>query len=65
VILPRVSSFASTSVTTASNVSPAGGYQFFGEVDIDGHSGELTVRLREQDGTVLFTRVLQPGRVGQ
>ncbi|MFF0730082.1 alkaline phosphatase D family protein [Streptomyces chartreusis] len=50
---------------TAANVSPAGGYQFFGEVDIDGHSGELTVRLREQDGTVLFTQVLQPGRVGQ
>ncbi|MBK3635134.1 alkaline phosphatase D family protein [Streptomyces sp. MBT97] len=50
---------------TASNVSPAGGYQFFGEVDIDGASGELTVRLREQDGTVLFTQVLQPGRVGQ
>ncbi|MFF3500746.1 alkaline phosphatase D family protein [Streptomyces sp. NPDC003247] len=50
---------------TASNVSPAEGYQFFGEVDIDGDSGELTVRLREQDGTVLFTKVLQPGRVGQ
>ncbi|MFG2447814.1 alkaline phosphatase D family protein [Streptomyces sp. NPDC048512] len=50
---------------TASNVSPAGGYQFFGEVDIDGGSGELTVRLREQDGTVLFTQRLQPGRVGQ
>ncbi|WP_371658452.1 alkaline phosphatase [Streptomyces sp. NBC_00280] len=50
---------------TAANVSPAGGYQFFGEVDIDGDSGELTVRLREQDGTVLFTKVLQPGRVGQ
>lgn len=50
---------------TASNVSPAGGYQFFGEVTIDGDSGELTVRLREQDGTVLFTKVLQPGRVGQ
>ncbi|MEV6616290.1 alkaline phosphatase D family protein [Streptomyces sp. NPDC051051] len=50
---------------TAANVSPAGGYQFFGEVDIDGESGELTVRLREQDGTVLFTKVLQPGRVGQ
>ncbi|MFB8244990.1 alkaline phosphatase D family protein [Streptomyces sp. NPDC055952] len=47
------------------NVSPAGGYQFFGEVAIDGHSGELTVRLREQDGAVLFTKVLQPGRVGQ
>jgi alkaline phosphatase D len=50
---------------TVANVSPAEGYQFFGEVDIDGHSGELTVRLREQDGTVLFTRTLQPGRVGQ
>ncbi|MFF6996542.1 alkaline phosphatase D family protein [Streptomyces sp. NPDC008313] len=48
-----------------SNVSPADGYQFFGEVDIDGDSGELTVRLREQDGSVLFTKVLQPGRVGQ
>ncbi|MGM9441653.1 alkaline phosphatase D family protein, partial [Streptomyces murinus] len=50
---------------TASDVSPAEGYQFFGEVDIDGASGELTVRLREYDGTVLFTRTLQPGRVGQ
>ncbi|MEU4657103.1 alkaline phosphatase D family protein [Streptomyces sp. NPDC023723] len=50
---------------TASNVSPAEGYQFFGEVDIDGDSAEMTVRLREQDGTVLFTKVLQPGRVGQ
>ncbi|MFC8101332.1 alkaline phosphatase D family protein [Streptomyces sp. NPDC057363] len=50
---------------TASNVSPADGYQFFGEVQIDGDSAEMTVRLREQDGTVLFTQVLQPGRVGQ
>lgn len=39
--------------------------QFFGEVDIDGGSGELTVRLRAQGGTVLFTKVLQPGRTGQ
>ncbi|MBV2357228.1 alkaline phosphatase D family protein [Streptomyces sp. J2-1] len=50
---------------TASNVSPADGYQFFGEVDIDGGSGELTVRLREQDGSVLFTQTLRPGLVGQ
>ncbi|MFI8091622.1 alkaline phosphatase D family protein [Streptomyces sp. NPDC086080] len=50
---------------SASNVSPAGGFQFFGEVDIDGDSAELTVRLREQDGTVLFTKTLQPGLVGQ
>ncbi|MCT7354987.1 alkaline phosphatase D family protein [Streptomyces sp. 15-116A] len=50
---------------TASNVSPAEGYQFFGEVDIDGDSGELTVRMREQDGTVLFTKTLRPGLAGQ
>ncbi|WP_049576412.1 alkaline phosphatase D family protein [Streptomyces sp. SBT349] len=49
----------------ASNVSPAEGYQFFGEVDIDGGSGDLTVRLREVGGPVLFSRTLRPGRVGQ
>ncbi|GAA2479119.1 alkaline phosphatase D family protein [Streptomyces thermolineatus] len=47
------------------NVSPAGGFQFFGEAEIDGASGELTVRLRELGGAVLFTKVLQPGLVGQ
>ncbi|WP_406417378.1 alkaline phosphatase D family protein [Streptomyces sp. NBC_00842] len=47
------------------NVSPMESPQFFGEVDIDGDSGELTVRLRAQGGSVLFTTVLQPGRVGQ
>ncbi|MFF5727271.1 alkaline phosphatase D family protein [[Kitasatospora] papulosa] len=47
------------------NVSPMEQPQFFGEVDIDSGSGELTVRLRAQGGTVLFTKVLQPGRTGQ
>ncbi|MFI6938928.1 alkaline phosphatase D family protein [Streptomyces sp. NPDC050418] len=47
------------------NVSPLESPQYFGEVDIDGGSGELTVRLREDTGAVLFTKVLQPGRVGQ
>lgn len=47
------------------NVSPMESPQFFGEVDIDGGSGELTVRLRAQGGTVLFSKVLQPGRIGQ
>ncbi|MBB1243896.1 alkaline phosphatase D family protein [Streptomyces durbertensis] len=50
---------------TAANVPPSQGGQFYGQVDIDGDSGELTVRLREQGGAVLFTKVLQPGRVGQ
>ena len=47
------------------NVPPSEGGQYFGQVDIDGESGELTVRLREEGGAVLFTKVLQPGRVGQ
>ncbi|SCD62099.1 alkaline phosphatase D [Streptomyces sp. SolWspMP-sol7th] len=34
-------------------------------MSIDGHSGELTVRLREEGGRVLYTRVLRPGLVGQ
>ncbi|MER8000406.1 alkaline phosphatase D family protein [Streptomyces sp. NPDC095613] len=48
-----------------SNLSPMETPPLFGQVDIDGGSGELTVRLREQGGAVLFTKVLQPGRVGQ
>ncbi|MGW5677842.1 alkaline phosphatase D family protein [Streptomyces sp. NPDC003860] len=47
------------------NVSPMESPQYFGEVQIDGGSGELTVRLRAEGGTVLFSKVLQPGRVGQ
>ncbi|WP_030261373.1 alkaline phosphatase D family protein [Streptomyces violens] len=47
------------------NTSPAETPQYFGEIDIDGGSGELTVRLRQDSGEVLFSRTLQPGRVGQ
>ncbi|MFD1831057.1 MULTISPECIES: alkaline phosphatase D family protein [Streptomyces] len=47
------------------NVSPSEGYQFYGQVDIDGDSGDLTVRLREEGGAVLFTKTLRPGLVGQ
>ncbi|MFJ3835998.1 alkaline phosphatase D family protein [Streptomyces sp. NPDC090054] len=47
------------------NMSPAENPPYYGEVDIDGGSGELTVRLRRQGGGVLFTKVLRPGLVGQ
>ncbi|MFF3324849.1 alkaline phosphatase D family protein [Streptomyces sp. NPDC002889] len=47
------------------NVSPMESPQYFGEVAIDGDSGELTVRLRAEGNTVLFSKTLQPGRVGQ
>jgi len=43
------------------NTSPAEGSQFFGQVTIDAASREMTVRLRNLNGTVLFTQKLQPG----
>ncbi|MGH3390893.1 MAG: alkaline phosphatase D family protein, partial [Actinomadura sp.] len=46
----------------AANTSPADGFQFFGEVSIDAHSAVLTVRLRDLDGTVLYTVDLDPAR---
>ncbi|MFD0904539.1 alkaline phosphatase D family protein [Actinomadura sediminis] len=42
------------------NTSPAEGFQHFGEVALDGDSGDLTVRLRDIDGAVLYTRTLAP-----
>jgi alkaline phosphatase D len=50
---------------TKANVPPSEGGQYYGQVDIDGDNGEMTVRLREEGGAVLFTKTLQPGRVGQ
>ncbi|RAV31787.1 alkaline phosphatase [Corynebacterium heidelbergense] len=42
------------------NTSPLDGFQHFGEVDIDGDSRELTVRLMDTAGTVLWEKTLQP-----
>ncbi|MEU4245307.1 alkaline phosphatase D family protein [Actinoplanes sp. NPDC026619] len=41
------------------NTSPADGYQHFGEVEIDGHSGDLTVYLRDRDGVSLWSTTLR------
>jgi len=41
------------------NLSPLDGLQFFGQVDIDGESEELTVRLKDLAGTTWFTQVLK------
>jgi alkaline phosphatase D len=43
-----------------SNLSPFSGLQFFGEVNIDGYSGVMTVDLRDLDGASVFSRKLQP-----
>ena len=42
--------------------SPMEGFQHFGEVEIDGKSGELTVRLRDQEAKVLYSKKLSPER---
>ena len=42
------------------NTSPFAGFQFFGEVNIDGQTGELTVILRDLDGVSVFEQKLQP-----
>jgi alkaline phosphatase D len=42
------------------NTSPADGFQFFGEVAIDGRTEVMTVRLRDIDGRALFTVDLLP-----
>jgi alkaline phosphatase D len=44
----------------AQNTSPFAGFQFFGEVNIDGQTGEMSVVLRDLDGVAVFERKLQP-----
>ncbi|HEX2312356.1 MAG TPA: alkaline phosphatase D family protein, partial [Thermomonospora sp.] len=44
------------------NTSPAEGYQFFGEVAIDGRTGVFTARLRDLDGKVLYATDVEPSR---
>ena len=41
-----------------SNLSPAAGYQFFGQVDIDPHSKDMVVALRDVAGETLFSQRL-------
>jgi alkaline phosphatase D len=44
------------------NLSPYAGLQFFGEVNIDSRSEEMTVDLRDINGASVFSRTLQPRR---
>jgi len=47
----------------APNTSPADGFQFFGHVAIDGHSGVMTVSLRDLDGNVVYSVDLPPAEM--
>ena len=42
------------------NASPFAGFQFFGEVNIEGQSGEMSVVLRDLEGVAVFEQKLQP-----
>lgn len=52
--------FAKAPPAGQANLSPYAGYQFFGEVNIDGDSAELTVDLRDIDGVSVFSKALKP-----
>jgi alkaline phosphatase D len=43
----------------AANYSPLSGFQFFGEVNIDGKNRSLTVTLRDILGQALFEKTLE------
>jgi alkaline phosphatase D len=42
------------------NLPPSAGMQFFGQVDIDGRTDVMTVRLKDMAGATLFTQELAP-----
>lgn len=44
------------------NLPPSAGMQFFGEVYIEGRTGEMTVRLIDLAGAILFEKRLAPER---
>jgi alkaline phosphatase D len=44
------------------NTAPSGGYQFFGQVDIDAHSKAMTVTLKDLEGASLYSKTLAPHR---
>ncbi|SFB27102.1 alkaline phosphatase D [Amycolatopsis marina] len=46
----------------AANTSPMDGFQHFGELNVDGLSGELRVDLRDGSGASLWSRTLRPQR---
>lgn len=51
-----------THVPPRANASPLEGFQHFGEVNVDGGSGALTVDLRDGQGVSLWSKTLVPQR---
>ena len=57
---PEVRFFKAPTAEQGQNLPPSAGLQFFGLVDIDGASGEMTVRLMDRDDTELWKTTLGP-----
>jgi alkaline phosphatase D len=47
-------------VAPAPNTPPSAGYQFYGQVEINGRTGEMSVSLKDIDGDTLYAKVLHP-----
>ena len=52
--------FAKAPPPGQANLPPSAGMQFFGQVDVDGRTEAMTVRLKDMAGATLFTRELTP-----
>jgi alkaline phosphatase D len=61
---PEVRFVKAPTAEQGQNLPPSAGMQFFGLVDIDGKSEQLTVRLMDRDDRELYKVTLDPERMG-
>ena len=59
---PEVKYVKAPSAEQGQNLPPSAGFQFFGLVDIDGSTEQLTVRLMDRDDNELYKTTLDPVR---
>lgn len=57
---PQVDFYGGPGPEDGVNLPPSAGHQYFGQVDIDGKSGELTVQIVNRNGETRYTRTLEP-----
>lgn len=57
---PEVRFIKAPTAEQGENLPPSAGYQFFGLVDIDAETQNLSVRLMDQDNVELYRKILEP-----
>lgn len=60
---PELRFVKAPSAEQGANLPPSAGFQFFGLVDIDGETQQMTVRLMDRDDVELWKTTLDPKRV--